>query len=60
MADMTLCTGVDITIKIPSDGCPLKEKCVRYLTKPSMYQSYMNPPDESGECRYYIPKEGGE
>jgi len=31
MADITMCNGTD---------CPLKEKCLRYLSSPGGWQSY--------------------
>ena len=46
MPDIALCTG---------EGCPLKEKCHRYLAKPCEYrQSYFaTPPYKDGECEHF-------
>jgi len=54
MTDITKCTG---------EGCPLKEKCYRYLAKSSEhYQSYFQKPPFKNyktdakivtECEYY-------
>jgi hypothetical protein len=45
MPDITMCVGT---------GCPLKEKCYRYIAKPSEYQYYfMEAPYKDGKCDYY-------
>jgi len=47
MPDITMCYGKD---------CPHKESCLRYLIKPSKYQSYFIAPpyDKSTKkCEYY-------
>ncbi len=43
MADITMCLN---------KKCPLKEKCYRFMARPSEYrQSYeAYKPDENGEC----------
>mgnify|MGYP000013904373 FL=1 len=50
MPDITMCSG---------EGCPLKEKCWRYLAEPSEYwQSYfMKAPYayETPGCEHYWP-----
>lgn len=46
--------GLDITMCF-GDNCPLKKKCIRYLTKPEKYQSYFtNSPYKDGKCRDFI------
>jgi len=45
MPDITMCLG---------SGCPYKEDCYRFTTKPSDYQSYfMEPPFKDGKCDYF-------
>jgi hypothetical protein len=46
MPDIAKCTG---------EGCPKKESCYRFTSKPSMRQSYfVKPPiEENGECKSY-------
>lgn len=42
MSDISKCFG---------EGCPLKEKCWRYLAPASFMQSYINPErKEDGSC----------
>lgn len=44
--DISLCIG---------GLCPLKEKCYRYLAKPSEYQSYFaDPPFVKNKCEYLV------
>jgi len=46
MPDISKCTGVN---------CPMKNKCYRYTSVDSYYQSYFTTPPikEDGECEYY-------
>lgn len=45
MPDIAKCTG---------EGCPKKESCYRFTSKPSMRQSYfVTPPIKDGECNSY-------
>jgi hypothetical protein len=46
MPDITMCKGTD---------CPHKEKCYRFMAKPSEYwQSYFTePPIKDGKCDMY-------
>lgn len=46
MPDIVMCTG---------EGCPAKESCYRFTTKPSEFmQSYfVKPPYEDGKCTLY-------
>jgi len=46
MPDITMCPGTN---------CPHKEKCYRFMAKPSEYwQSYFTePPIKDGKCEYY-------
>lgn len=51
--DITMCMG---------GNCPLKETCVRYLAKPSEYQSFfMELPfqkiDDKVTCTFYYEKD---
>jgi hypothetical protein len=42
MPDITKCSG---------EGCEMKERCFRYLSRPSLWQSYfLKPPIQDGEC----------
>ena len=45
MPDITMCVG---------DECPIKEKCYRFMAKPSEYQYYfMEAPYRDGKCEHY-------
>jgi hypothetical protein len=45
MPDICKCSG---------EGCPVKEKCYRYTSKPSYYQSYFTKaPIKNNKCEYY-------
>ena len=45
MPDITMCPGTN---------CPYKEKCSRFISKPSEYQSYfMEAPIKDGKCDMY-------
>ena len=47
MPDITMCKA---------EECPLKEKCYRYIAKPSTYQSYfVGFPGKGEHCTYYWP-----
>jgi hypothetical protein len=47
MPDISKCSGVD---------CDKKEKCYRYTSIPSQWQSYFQPDVE--DCEYFISNEG--
>ena len=36
-------------------SCELKDNCMRYLAKDSVYQSYMNSPNPGLGCEFYFP-----
>jgi hypothetical protein len=46
MVDFTMCGGVD---------CPIKEKCLRYLSTPSENQSYFYERWANDGCIYFMP-----
>lgn len=43
------------------EGCPMKDRCWRYLTPADKYQSYFVevPIDTHGKCKYYWEVKNG-
>ncbi len=46
MPDFSKCNG---------EGCPIRDKCYRYVCKPDLYQYYIQTPEViNGKCDYQM------